>query len=149
MKCFVVLQIIDILLKLSFLDHISCLTITWVGVANGWKCVHLLLFAVLWNIIWFRTKNRQCEVVTLGSAYFVLRETKQVKGTLCDNLYKSLFLWLCIISTWREKWDLIHVSQLPIQACEWWVELVWCCWTVDFSDSPKDVTSSQCLSPLI
>ena len=122
----------------SITFHVSpLLEWVWLTDGNGSICCFLLCFGISFG---FGQKQAMWSQY-FGSDHFVLRETKLVKGALCDNLYESLFLWLCIISTWCEIWDLLHVSRLPIQAWEWWVELFWCCWTLDFfvkdSGSPK------------
>ena len=64
---------------------------------------------------------------------------QHIKAASCNNLqqftcfYHFFLLAMCEwIVTWSEKWDLHHLFWSPTQACTEFVQIVYCCWTVDF-----------------
>ena len=50
---------------------------------------------------------------------------------VCINHFFVFAIYEHIVKQ-REKWDLPHLSRLRIQVCGQFVEVVWCCWAVDF-----------------
>lgn len=57
-------------------------------------------------------------------------------GAVSYNSYQFTCInhFLLAICVWIQiwKWDLLCLTWLSIQACGWFVKVVFCCWTVDF-----------------